>query len=143
VTIEQANEYKLSQATLQDLEPRCEGDDSCNERRNVDIVLLVLRSLLTPSFQLQSVIHSPLIRTNEVLFESEQSRVRGLLQDIETELKPIDIEITRAQGRIFLLQDKRAGYVKDMKKLQPAIAPHKSLPPKILADIPALCCRDC
>jgi len=60
--------------------------------------------------------------------ESEQSRILGLLQDIESKLGTIDTKITRAQEYILLLQDKRAGYVEDMKKTQP-------LPPEILVEI--------
>ena len=93
-------------------------------------------SLLTPTLlQLQSVLNSPFVKMNEASPESEKSRVRRLLQDIESELQTIDIQITRAQEYILLLQDKRAGYLEDMKKLQPAIAPHKSLPPEILVEI--------
>ena len=91
--------------------------------------------MLTTALQLQSALDSPLIRTNEVIPERERSRVRGLLQGIEIELETIDTEITHAQEYILLLQEKRAGYVEDMKKLRPAIAPHKYLPPEILVEI--------
>ena len=89
---------------------------------------------LTP-LQLQSILNSPLINTNEVIPEPEQSRVRSVLQDIGSELEAIETEIMRAQEYILLLQDKQAGYVKDMNKLRPAIAPHKSLPPEIFVEI--------
>jgi len=100
-----------------------------------DVALLGFRSLLTPPLQLQSVLNSPSIKTNEVIPESEQSRIRSLLQEIESELNTIHIQTTHAPEYILLLQDKRAGYVEDMKKLLPGIAPHKSLPPEILVEI--------
>jgi len=133
VTIEQdtddQNEYKRSEAMRQELEPRCEGDESQTmQRRHCP-------SLLTPPLQLQLVLNSPLIRTGGVTPKPEQSRLRGLLRDIESELETIDAEIARAQEYIRLLQDKRAGYVEDMKKLRPATAPHRSLPPEILIEI--------
>jgi len=57
------------------------------------------------------------------------------LQDIKSELENIDIQITRVQEYILLLQDKRASYIEDMTKLQPTIAPHKSLPSEMLIEI--------
>ena len=57
-------------------------------------------SLLTPTPLRFQLLDSPLIKTNEVLPESEQTRVRGLLQEIECELETIDTEITRPQNRL-------------------------------------------
>ena len=91
--------------------------------------------LLTLPFQLQSILNSPWINTNEAIPESEQLGLRGLLRDVERELKSIDTEITSTQEYILLLQERRTGYVEDMKKLRLAMAPHRSLPPEILAEI--------
>ena len=67
--------------------------------------------------------------------ESEQSRVRGLLQGIENELETVNTQIARAQEYVLFLQAKQAGYIEDMAKLRPAIAPHKSLPSEMLVEI--------
>jgi len=100
------------------------------ERRNV-----AFQPLLTAPLQLQSVLNSPSIKTNEITPESEQSRVRGLLQGLESELEIVDIQIAHALEYLFLLQDERAGYVENIMKLRPAIAPHKYLPSDILVEI--------
>jgi len=110
-----------------------------NDESNVALSI-VFPSLLTPPLQIQSILDSSLIQTNEVVPESERSRIRSLLQDIESELKNIDIaiqisEIKGAQEHMLLLEGKRAGYTEDMKKLRPGIAPHKYLPPEILIEI--------
>ena len=57
---------------------------------------LCFQFVLTPLiFQLQSVLNlnSPLIETNRAMPESEQSRIRDLLHDIERELETIDTQI--------------------------------------------------
>jgi len=110
--------------------PSLDMEVMIHERRKV--ALLVFRSMLTLPLQLQSVLNSPSIETNEVIPESEQSRVESLLQDIVSEL---GMQVRHAQEYILLLQDKRAGYVEDMKKLRPSIAPDKYLPLEILIEI--------
>ena len=74
---------------------------------------------------------------NDIIPESEQLRVRSLLQNLESELESVDIQILCIQEYhgILLLQDKRAGYIERMEKLRPAIGSHKHHPPEILVEI--------
>ena len=66
---------------------------------------------------------SPLINTNEAIPESELSGSRGLLHDVESELRTIGTEIMRTQEYILSPQERQAAYVEDMKKLPFAMAP--------------------
>ena len=80
----------------------CNGGSNLNaevtihERR--EVALLVFPSLLTPTLlQLQSALNSPSIKAGELILESEQLRVRGLLQDIKSELETIDAQIRQSE----------------------------------------------
>ena len=117
-------------------------------RRNA--TLLVFKFPIT--FQLRSILslNSSSIETNEAIPESDsQSRVRGLLPNIEIALESIDAQITgRRAGEyhdILLLQERRTRLRRGHEETStrdctPQIPPSRDTH----RDLPAfkLCCRD-
>ena len=85
--------------------------------------------------QLESSFKTGIGTTNKILSGLQRTRVLDLLKGSESEIHNLDAEILRVQGHLASLQAKRARYEAHTKKLRIAVAPHKYLPPEILAEV--------
>ena len=78
--------------------------------------------------------------TNAVLPASEISSVRNRLSDAKTDLTYLSIQIMAASSAVLeQLLDRRAELTAEIEAYQITLAPHKKLPPEILAEIFRYC----
>ena len=85
--------------------------------------------------QLESLIETGIGKSNKILSRLQRTRVFDLLKVSESETHNLDTEISQVHEHLSSLVTKRARCRAHTKKLRIAIAPHKYLPPELLAEV--------
>lgn len=92
-----------------------------------------------PSMFLRSRVEHLTCSSNEILSDQDQGTVRDLLAEVKSDVDSLDAEIARLETVLGDLKKRRALGVQRMTGLRVGIAPHKNVPPEILADIFVRC----
>lgn len=77
--------------------------------------------------------------SNEILSQKDRQNVRQLLAEVQGEVSSLETDIARLKIVVENLKKQRKSEIERLSRLKVGIAPHKTLPPEILAKIFTYC----
>lgn len=112
----------------------------------VDIVLLekMNSDAITSSFnqEQRARLEAHAASSYTVLLDADQDIVRKLVAEAQKGLVDLDVEISAMDAALYTLRQHRTKEIERIERLQAGVAPHKRLPPELMAAIFVLSLQD-